>query len=143
MNENNDKNKALDSRTPAGLAGAGGGTLIAVIASSLDDPLKQWLLFAAPSISILLSGIWIWAQVTIGNYFRDKEVKLLISNAKETLEDALKNESTSDEHKEKLRDKLEKLELIDVDRLITRVDSLKIITSADVETHNNKILVPR
>lgn len=138
MKDNNGQNKSLESKTPAGLAGAGGGTLIALFASSLDDPLKEWLLYAAPSISVALSGVWIWAQVAIGNYFRDKEVELLIDNAKEKLEEALKNESTSDEHKEKLRDKLEKLELINVDRFISRVDSLEIITTEDIETHNKK-----
>jgi hypothetical protein len=124
----------VESKTGAGFAGAGGGTLVAVIASGLEEsnPLKHSLLYAAPSLSILLSAAWIWAQVAIANYFRDKEVQLLVGSAKSALESALKNPNTSIEHKEKIRKELEQLELVTVESLMSRVNSLKINTSSDV-----------
>ena len=40
-------------------AGAGGGTLLAVIAQNLDptDPIKPWLISLAPAATLMLSAI--------------------------------------------------------------------------------------
>ena len=135
-NEHKKTSELSELKTPASLAGAGGGTLLTVIASSLDDTniLKQWLLYAAPSASILLSAILVWAQFTIGSYFRDKEVEFLIRNAKLTLEKAIENENTSVTHKKALRKQLEQLELVTFNRLMIRIDSLNVVTNSDIST---------
>lgn len=119
-----------ESKTPAGIAGASGGTLVAVIASGLEDsnPIKQWLFYSAPTITILLSAVWFWVQVTIRNYIRDKQVKNLTAEAKDTLEEALRSKDTSAEHKKVLRNKLEQLEIVNVDRLLSRVENIALVT---------------
>ena len=53
--------KGTESKVGAGAAGVGGGTLLVVIANNLREgnPLKPWLVLAAPSVSI-----FVWALVT-------------------------------------------------------------------------------
>ena len=64
------------SKTGAGAAGVGGGTVLVAIASSMKDsnPLKQWLLLAAPSLSVFLSVVWLWLGTKFSNYLDDKEL---------------------------------------------------------------------
>ncbi len=128
-----------ESKLGAGFAGAGGGTLLAIFASSMEDgnPLKLWLLYAAPTITILLTAIWVWVQVSLTNYLRDKQVKLLIENARNHLENALENNNTSEVHKDKLRSELEQLELITVERVMEQVKSLGVVTTVDIEKKYN------
>jgi hypothetical protein len=54
-----------ESKHTAGLAGAGGGTLVSVIANQLPDTnvLKVPLLYCAPSLSIVIALVLVWAQV--------------------------------------------------------------------------------
>jgi hypothetical protein len=76
-----------DVQKDAGLAGAGGGTLVAVIANQFPEGniAKPTLNYLAPSISILVTALWVWLQVKIANHVRDKEVNQVIEGAKSTL----------------------------------------------------------
>jgi hypothetical protein len=57
--QNNSKEKR-EAQTSAGLAGAGGGTLVAVVANQVPDGniVKPALQYMAPSISILITALW-------------------------------------------------------------------------------------
>lgn len=127
--------EANGGKTGAGLAGAGGGTLLAFVATSLPDTntLKPWLLYAAPSVSIILGGLWIWTQVKIVNYFRDREFKRVIDQTRKTLEEALANPNTSEEHKKDIRKKLEEFDLLNVDRTMKKLKMLEVATASDVQ----------
>ncbi len=47
----------------AGAAGVGGGTLIAVLASSLSDGLtKTVLIWLAPAATVTFTAVWIWGR---------------------------------------------------------------------------------
>ncbi|MCP4676993.1 MAG: hypothetical protein GY854_16035 [Deltaproteobacteria bacterium] len=128
------------SKVGAGAAGVGGGTLVAVIANNLPETnaLKPWLILIAPSLSIFLGAGWLWLQVKVANYLRDREVQTVIASAKKTLEAALANPLTSNKHRKKIQEELEKLELMAVRRHLERFRSLRIITSADISEGGTK-----
>lgn len=123
------------SKAGAGAAGAGGGTLLMAVASSLQEGsrLKPLLMWAAPSVSVFLSGLWLWIQFKVTNYLRDREVQSLIDEAQRTLEGALNNQKTSDGHKAKIRRQLERLEQLRVDRQMERIKSVTIVTEDEIQ----------
>ena len=123
------------SRAGAGLAGAGGGTVLALFAASWPDssPFKQWAIYAIPSVSILLTAVYVWLQVKIANYVQEKEVASLIETGKQKLQTAMANPNTSDEHKSRLQSELEQLEVLEVERVMARVKSINVITAKDVQ----------
>lgn len=121
------------SRSNAGLAGAGGGTLVAVIANELPEGnlLKVPLIYCAPSISLILTMIWVWLQVRIASYFREREVKTLIEALRNELETKLRDPEISADIRAQLQKELEELNLISVQRLKERLQSLNVITADD------------
>jgi hypothetical protein len=129
----NNHNPPHTSKTGAGAAGVGGGTLLVVIANSLpeNNKLKPWLIWAAPSVSVFLGGLWLWLQVKIANHLRDREVRLLINNARKTLEEALNNPKTSEPHRARIRRQLEKLEQVSIDRQMERIKAFRIATEEE------------
>lgn len=138
MNKGKD---ADQSRNSAGLAGAGGGTLVAVVANELPDGnfLKVPLIYCAPSISLILTLSWVWLQVRVASYFREREVKNLVENLKVELETKLKERDLPDELRLQFEKELNELKLISVQRLKKRLQSLDVITAKDFskETKEN------
>ena len=124
-----------ESPAGAGLAGVGGGTFLALIAAKWPDtdPLKSWIIYSIPTVSVLLTAGSVWAQVRIANYVQERKVTSLITKAKAKLEAALANPNTSEEHKSRLQDELEQLEMFDVERIMTKVKSVKVISAKDVK----------
>ena len=125
-----------ESKAGAGAAGAGAGTLLVVIANSLpnDHGLRPWLIYLAPSASAVMSLVWVWLQVEIGNWVQEKKLASLVAKAKDTYRDALQNPDTSDEHKNSIRSQLEELELIVSTRRLTQIRSLTPVRMEDLET---------
>ena len=123
-----------ESKATAGLGGAGGGTLLIVIANSLpeDSRLKPLLIWAAPTFSVFLGAIFIWLQFRLKTYLQEREANTVFQEAKQTISDALANPTTSEAHRVKLRKELEKLEMLSIKRHIARIRSLKIITEDDL-----------
>ena len=123
-----------ESTARAGIAGAGSGTLLIVIANKLNpnNPLKDYLILAAPSVSVFLGGFWLWFQVKIANKFRDLEVQTIFNKTKKVLEEALKNPKTSTVHKKQLKLQLEALELEIIRRQMGKIESLKFITEEEI-----------
>ncbi len=118
----------------ASAAGAGGGTLLIVLANSIsvESPWRSVLLYAAPSASVLFSILWLWLKVAVANYVQDLQIRSLARRAKETLDQALSNPNTSSKHKEAMRARMEELEVFLADRHMGRIRSTKLITVADV-----------
>jgi hypothetical protein len=105
-------------------AGAGGGTLLVVIAKTLPQPWSNWLVLAAPSLSVGVSASFLWAKQYIEEHMEQWEYEGRVKQARETLEAALKNSNTSEEHKAEMRQALEKLEKGLVQRSLKRIDAV-------------------
>jgi hypothetical protein len=101
---------ANGSKVDAGAAGAGGGTMLVLLANNLpaDSPWKSWLVIIAPSLSVGISALWFWAKQKIQSYYAIKAIE----DAIDTVNKVLDNHKTSDAHKEELKKELEKLEKI-------------------------------
>jgi len=101
------------SKVGAGALGAGGGTLLVVLANSLPENLwwKRWAVLIAPSFAVGLSALAVWSRQVIEEYFSNWKKELLFSRAKGTIENLLNNPLTSAAHKNELREQLEQLEL--------------------------------
>ena len=110
----------------SGAAGAGGGTLLVLLAQNMGDTneFKSWLLILAPSASVLLGGLLSWVKDRLIDFFRERTIEKAFEKAKITLETALTNEKTSEEHKKSLREKLEDLERLAVKGEIERIQTL-------------------
>ena len=134
MSDKNSSQESREAEKNAGLAGAGGGTLVAVIANQLPDYniAKPILLYLSPSISILVTGLWAWMQVKVANYVRDKTVDKLIQTAKAKLEDSIASQHISEEYRSNLRRQLEELDSIKIDRIKSKIKALNIITGDDI-----------
>jgi hypothetical protein len=122
------------SRTDAGAAGVGGGTLLVVLANSLPESskIKPWLLLAAPSVSLGLSATWLWCRIRLSNYLRDREVAAVITKTRATLAAAIANPDVSDEHRADLRRQLEELDRVAVAREMEKVKLLPPIAPPDM-----------
>jgi hypothetical protein len=127
--------KQSESKAGAGFAGAGSGTFLVLLADSFPDsnPFKVWLKVAAPSASVVLSILWLWCQVEVANYMRDRKLRSVIRKTKTILEDALNNPQTSEGHRNEIREKLQQLELTVADRELARIQSLAPITASDIQ----------
>ena len=108
------------------IAGAGGGTLIAVIANHLPESSiwKPLLSYAAPSFAVFLSVFWRWVQTIVWRWIenevlrsiRDYKTSKLYKKAKARLMIALKNPNTSAVHRKSIQEKLETLETLATNR---------------------------
>jgi hypothetical protein len=107
--------------------------LVAVLASCLADEslLKPWLLIAAPSIAIFLSGLWQWASRRLSNWLRDREMNAVVSAARAAIKAALNDPHATSTHQESLRKRMELLDLLVVDRYFSRIESIRIVAEAD------------
>ena len=116
-----------EAKVGAGAAGAGGGTLLVLLARNLpdDNPWKSWLVLLAPAVTVFLSGSWLWIQAAIAERAREKEKRQLFEMAKETIRKSMDDPHGSPEHKESLRKTLEDLQLIEVSGMYARIKLLE------------------
>src|SRR5580700_7883635 len=56
--------KHVGARRGASVAGAGGGTLLVLLAQNMSaqNPWKSWLMIIAPSSSVFLAEVWQWLR---------------------------------------------------------------------------------
>jgi hypothetical protein len=141
----NDPNRKKESETSAGLAGAGGGTLVAVIASQLpdDNAAKSLLIYLAPSISILLTLLWGWVRVKILNYINDREFERLIDVAIDKLDTRIADPNISEEYRESLKRKRQEFDEMSIDRIKSQIQAVTIYTNggAKGEVESEKLIV--
>ena len=123
-----------ESKVSAGAAGVGGGTLLAVIATSLpnENRLKPFLIWAAPSVSVFLGGLWLTLQVRIANRLRDRELNQRIDSTMKMLEDKLKKADLEPSRRVEIKKQIEELEQINISRQMARIQSLKILSEEDI-----------
>jgi len=125
MSESGHSTKKPSSRTKAGAgaAGAGSGTLLVLLANNLPDhsPWKSWLVVLAPSVSIGISVIYSWVRKAVDDYLEARKVKRFVTEAQQTLKEALENTNTSEPHRKRVRAQLEEREMLLVTTSIQRV----------------------
>lgn len=112
------------TKARAGLAGAGGGTGLVAVAESLpvDPSVKSLLVYAAPTVAVLFGSLVLFAQVQMSRYLQQR----LVKRVRRDLEECLKNPHTSDEHKKRIRDRLEDLENVVT---IQDIERIKVIAT--------------
>ncbi|TWW01315.1 hypothetical protein [Chitinophaga pinensis] len=119
-------NTQQPSSTSASIAGAGGGTLLVLLASNLPDtyPLKSWLVIIAPSISIVLSVFWKFISRKSNAYFKVKKVERSKKLLQKKIETALQNGIISPEEASILKRKMAEIELQSIDNLANKIKSI-------------------
>ena len=113
-------------RLIAGATGAGSGTLLVILANNLPEtsPLKSWIVILAPSASVLAGGLYQWVVTKISNHFQQKDLTTAIEQARTTLTNALNNPVTTPEHKKELQESLERLEKLETEARMKKVQAL-------------------
>ena len=116
------------ARVAATAAGAGSGTLVALIANKLSDDnwLKPWLVLIAPSISVTFSAIWVWLQTKFVNYIKEYEFKLLVAQAIKTIDEALQDPNLSQERVLELIKMRDELSQAKIERIMTKFRNIQI-----------------
>jgi hypothetical protein len=106
----------------AGIAGAGGGTLLILIADTIPESwgVKPFLIYLAPTISIVLSVFWLWIKKRYADYNRNKKLDLALKE----LEKFMNDPATSQDHKEQLRRSREQIQLAVVTKRMKDVEKL-------------------
>jgi hypothetical protein len=109
-------------------AGAGSGTLVALIANNLSDDnwLKPWLVLIAPSISIASGAIWVWLQAKFVNYVKEYEFKLFVAQAIKTIDEALKDPNLTQDKLLELRKMRNELTQAKIQRIMEKFKSIQI-----------------
>jgi hypothetical protein len=110
----------------ASIAGAGGGTLLVLLASNLPDtyPLKSWLVIIAPSVSIVLSLFWKYISRKSNAYFKVKKVERSKKLLQKKIDTALQNGIISPEEATMLKRKMAEIELQSIDNLANKIKSI-------------------
>ena len=91
--------------------------MLVVLARSLPDtnPWKTPLLIVAPSVTVIVSAIWLFAWRSIIALYRQKQRKRLFAEAKKTLSEGIENPHASEEHRAVLRKRLEAFQLLEAE----------------------------
>ncbi len=100
-----------------GVVGAGGGTLLVLLANNIpdDNPWKSWLVIIAPTASVVLAAGMSWVRRQIEEALQRRAKTALINRARKTLQDGITDPNTSEETRAQLRADLEEL-----NRLVAR-----------------------
>lgn len=119
-------NTQQPTSTSASIAGAGGGTLLVLLANNLPDtyPLKSWLVIVAPSVSIVLSLFWKYISRKSNAYFKVKKVERSKKLLLQKIENALQNGIISEKEAIMLKKKMREIELQSIDNLANKIKSI-------------------
>ncbi|MVT11022.1 hypothetical protein [Chitinophaga tropicalis] len=119
-------NSQQPNSTSASIAGAGGGTLLVLLANNLPDsyPLKSWMVIIAPSVSIVLSLFWKYISKKTNAYFKAKKVERSKKLLQKKIEMALQNDLISPGEVAMLKRKMAEIELQSIDNLANKIKSI-------------------
>ena len=119
-------NTQQPTSTSASIAGAGGGTLLVLLANNLPDSyfLKSWLVIIAPSVSIVLSLFWKFISRKSNAYFKVKKVERSKKLLLQKIENALQNGIISEKEAAMLKKKMREIELQSIDNLANKIKSI-------------------
>jgi hypothetical protein len=111
------------ARAAATAAGAGSGTLVALIANNLPDSngAKPWLILIAPSVSLASGAVWMWAQAKFANFVKEYELKLLIAQANKAINEAMKHPNMPEKEVLRLNRMRDELVQMKLERVMQQV----------------------
>jgi len=114
-------------RVGANAAGAASGTLLAVLAQSLPDKsqLRLWLLLLAPTVSMLLSSVWLQLKRIVENRIHQKEKDQLFRRLRDTILRSIRDPNLAEDSKEYLRKQLGELRKLEVSGLYQQIRFLE------------------
>ena len=117
-----------NSNLQAGVAGAGGGTLLVLLANNLPDSniYKSWLIITAPTVAVGLSAFWKWIIKRVDKYLKKRKAEELKLRLRTDIEKALKNPNISKEEKATMQKKLAAFEQQNIDSLAKAVASIEM-----------------
>lgn len=117
---------ARETQIGSGLAGAGSGTLLVVLASTMPEgsPLRAWLTFAAPTVSICAAILVSWALVLTQNLLRDRQVAAIVRRVRRHVAQLEADPNSSATLKEVAHGILEEIDREVLGRELERVRSL-------------------
>ncbi|MEO1255270.1 MAG: hypothetical protein AAFY41_10350 [Bacteroidota bacterium] len=123
----NEKEKR-QNEVAATAAGAGSGTLVALIANNLSDSnwIKTWLVLIAPSLSIVSGAIWVWLQTKFIDSVKEFEFRLFIVRSINTIDEALQDPNLSEERLLELQKMRNELTQAKIERIMKKFKSIKI-----------------
>lgn len=107
----------------AGVAGAGSGTSLLLLAESLpESTIRTIMTYAAPSVSVFLGVVAFYLELQARRYFQQR----LVRRVRRTLEAYLENPHTSAAHKAALRQRLEQIEEVVTSQEVERIRVLGV-----------------
>jgi hypothetical protein len=132
--------KKKQSQLGADAASLGTGTSIIILANCLhdDNPFKIILLLVAPTLTLIFNKFFVWSQYEIFSYIQEKKLKNHIGKTQNYLKDALNNPDTTKKHREKIRKKIEEIEIVMADIHISRIKTYSTEKFIPVEFLENK-----
>lgn len=123
---------AKNPKFEAGAAGAGGGTLLVLLANNLpnNNVWKPWLVIIAPTATVAFTMLFSWLRGSMDRFLKKRQLKSQIKQTRQTLELAFQNPNTSARHRLLLRAELERLEMLLVRTDLTKIEALSVESHA-------------
>jgi len=125
MEKNNKTSKSQNSSNlQAGVAGAGGGTLLLLLAENLPETseYKSWIILIAPTLSVGLAAFWKWLSTIVDNYIKKRKLEWLKNKLREDIENAIGNPNIPSEDKSMLKKKLAQFEIQNINSLVKSIE---------------------
>jgi hypothetical protein len=132
---NPNPNKGPGSATPlpvaAGVAGAGGSTVLLVLINNIFHPTDDWkpvILYVSPYVSILVGALWILVNNSIQRWTANRDANAEAVRYEKTVRDILDDPSMSEDVKQKAREQFAstKLRILEIhsQRIESRYESI-------------------
>src|ERR1041385_7589345 len=122
----------------AGVAGAGGGTVLTGIVQTMpDSTAKNILLYMVPSISVGLGVAWFFFSRQVMAWWYERAFQKEKDEAKKITEEQLRNDSNSPELKNEIRKNWESFQKSEIDRKLDHLKSLQELHLKYAQTADN------
>jgi hypothetical protein len=114
------------SSVGAGVAGASSGTGLLALVTSLPEsnPWKPVLVYAAPTVSIVVGAVWLFVMQQLNNWIADRSLTIESEKAEKALKLIELDGSSSDRLKKEARAKVEALRLLKVSLHSKRAETI-------------------
>lgn len=97
----------------ANIAGAGAGTGLLGLANMIPDQYQVYrniLIYISPTAAVGISFVWMFVSSIVSRKIVNSELNKAICDVRKIRDDVFANVSTTNEHKHKLQENVEKLE---------------------------------
>jgi hypothetical protein len=111
------------------VAGASTGTGVLVLISLLDNQssLRPILTYLSPSITVLTGILWAYTIRSIKDWVNDRRLRSERSKARNLVKQVEADQQASEQHKKRMRERSERLDLMMIDLNIERIQAIRSI----------------